>query len=67
MFLTVLAMLTLATGATVEVSVESAAICNRLQDEVRAGTLVEVEDYAGVKFRVVDVQCRTVESKETLI
>lgn len=64
MLTTVLAMLTLATGATVEISVER-GVCSRLEYEVRAGTLVELEDFEGVKFRVVSVTCQPIEDATT--
>lgn len=58
MKLLVIAILTMTSGATVEVTVQSMQICEAMHAALAKGETVQVEDEAGVLEHVAAVQCK---------
>lgn len=58
MKLLVIAILTMTSGASIEVTVQSLHVCELMQQSLARGETVQVEDEAGVLEHVAAVQCK---------
>lgn len=59
MKLIIIAILTMTSGASVEVQVQSPDVCLAMVEALAAGETVQVEDEAGVMEHVAAIECQS--------